>query len=420
MNTKNKFFLIISTFYILFLFVPLMSRITPINAQSASIITAGSLLLIFTNVIRGSKVFKWYIVYILILFAFVMLGQAIPIGLGDMTDKRKLLIEIGFTLPTIMIFCILTHYNNIKLYNYIAFITLAANIFSFIYCIPLIFVNDNILRMALLTDIVSDSSLFAIPTYPAMHSYVIVISGLIYKIRSSYGKWKIMFLFFTFLYLYIIFKTSITTNLIISLIVILFAFIYKNNQRNAIISTVSFSIFILILHFSGALLSMFNMAVEMTEGTYSHSKIIGFRDMYLNDEDDDVVASRHDLHMISLVSFFQSPVWGKNANTGVGTLDAGNVSLSNSVVGHHSSILDRMGGMGLIGTIPFLMVFFSIYKVWKKRFYNKDALCFYYYGLAAAGILLCEKAVFGQEGWFSLCIYLPTLLLSTNTLNTRN
>lgn len=413
MDLKKKTFLAISIFYIVYLFVPLLGNYTPINSTSASIITAGSLFLMYFSLIKN-KIFIWYASYLIILAFFVLIGHTITIGLGSMSDSRKLLIETGFTLPTIMIFLILRKYNELKLYRIIAFTALAANIISFLYCVPLIAINSNILRAYIAAEM-EDMSKIGIPTYAALHSYVIFIPALLYSIRVSVAKEKLLYIGCFLLYLYIIYNASITTNLIITLIILIFFLLYKNNIRNAILTTFIFSLFIFGLHLSGAIESIFDYAIEFTEGTYSNSKIQGFKEMYMGTSDD-VVQTRGRLHTISFMSFVQSPIWGRNS-VRKDVMDAFFVTEENSVIGYHSSLLDRFGGMGLLGGLPFVMIFWLIYKDWKKRMPRGDCQYFYMFGVIAAFILLFEKAVFGQEGWFSLCVYLPCMILAVNKIS---
>lgn len=410
MDFKKKAFLAISIFYIIYLFVPLLGNFTPINSTNASIFTAVSLFVMYSNLIKN-KIFVWYAVYIVVLAFFVMIGHTITIGLGSMSDSRKLLIETGFTLPTIMIFLILREYNELKLYKIVAYTALAANIFSFLYCIPLIAVIPDILR-ASVTIGMEEMSNIGIPSYPALHSYVIFISALIYSIRVSHGKIKLLYLGCFLLYLYIIYNASITTNLVITLVILIFSLIYKSNIQKAILTTFLFSFFILGLHFSGAIESIFDSAIEFSEGTYSQGKIKGFKDMYMG-KDDNIVDYRGRLHTISIMSFLQSPIWGKN-DVHKEVRESSSVTKENSVIGYHSSLLDRFGGMGLLGGLPFVMVFWLIYKDWKKRIPKGDSQYFYLFGFIAALILLYEKAVFGQEGWFSLCIYLPCMIMAVS------
>lgn len=410
MNFKKKAFLAITIFYIVYLFVPLLGNYTPINSTSASIITAGSLFLMYSGLIKN-KIFVWYASYLSILAFFVFIGHTITIGLGDMSEFRKLLIETGFTLPTIMIFLVLRKYNELKLYRIIAYTALAANILSFLYCIPLIAINPNILR-AYISIGIDDLSRIGIPTYQALHSYVIFIPALIYCIRVSRGKIKYLFIGCFLLYLYIIYNASITTNLVITLMILLFSLLYKENIQKAVIKTSIFCLFVLGLHLGGAIEKLFDVAIVFTEGTYSNAKIQGFKDMYIG-KSDDVVEGRSNLHTISIMSFIQSPIWGMN-EVRKDVMDADFITEDNSVVGGHSSLLDRFGGMGLLGGIPFVMIFWLIYKDWKNRMPRGDSHYFYMFGVIAAFILLYGKGVFGQEGWFSLCIYLPCMILAVS------
>lgn len=415
MGKKKKAFVGITLFYIAFLFAPLLSNYTPINSTSASIITAGSLLFMY-RFLLNDKIFLWYASYLCVLAFFVCIGKTITIGLGDMSDSRKLLIEAGFTLPTMMIFLILRYYNDAKLYNIVGWSALIVNVFSFLYCVPLIIGNSNILRIYITKGMADLYSNYGIPTYPALHSHVIIIPAILYSIRQNKGRYKIFYIACFALYMYIIFNASITTNLVISLLVVLFALIYRNNIQRTIVSMMMFAFFLTGLHFTGVIESIFDYAISATEGTYSHTKIIGFKEMYLGNNDD-VVEERSNLHEISFVSFITSPVWGHNVARS-GAKEADTITSENSVIGYHSSLLDRLGGMGLMGGLPFIMVLWLIFKDWKSRMPRGDCQYFYLFGAMAAFILLYEKAVFGQEGWFSLCIYLPCLILANTRINT--
>lgn len=341
-----------------------------------------------------------------------MFGKGLSIsGVMFMTETKKFITEIAMILPTLLIFSVLTHLRDYNLIRKIALVSLISTSITFVYLIPLIVENSDVLRLSLKSDF--RSTFIGMPTYPAMHSYIIVLPALLFVFKYSKGWIRYVFASISVLYLYIIFKASITTTVLISIAVILFFLIYRNSIKQTIAFMGLFLVSVFILFKTGMLIFILNFGVTLTEGTYSAGKFEGFRDMFLTGKESSALAARNDLHSISLGSFLKNPLFG--GDTGhfdLSLVDADNTILSSdAVIGGHSSLLDRLGGMGLLGFIPFVMIMISTINTWKKFFLTKNAWYFYCVGLSSAAIMLYEKGLFGQEGWFTLTLYLPTLIL---------
>ena len=83
-----------------------------------------------------------------------------------------------------------------------------------------------------------------------------------------------------------------------------------------------------------------------------------------------------------------------------------------SPVGGHSQIIDRLGGMGNIPFIPFVMIIVSFIRMTLRIIRDKEQLIFYYLGLFSVFMLLYQKGLFGQEGWLFLTILMPGLIIT--------
>jgi len=345
-----------------------------------------------------------------------MIGKGLSIpGVMYATEANRLITEAGMILPTLLIYSILIYLNDLSLLKKIALVSLISTLITFIYLIPLIIVNSNILRISLGANF--RSMYIGMPTYPAMHSYVIVLPSLLFIFKYAKGWLKYIFLTITGLYLYIIFNASITTTLLIALFIIMFFLLYRNNLKKTMQILGVVVLFVFFLHASDLLINVFDFGVSVTEGTYSQGKFEGFRDAYLTGQKSSSMAERDKLHTISYKSFLKSPLWGLDTKQiDLRNTDADfTIQSSNAVIGGHSSLIDRLGGMGLLGFVPFIMIIVTSVKTWKKFFRSKNAWYFYCVGIGAAGILLYTKGLFGQEGWFTMMVFLPTLTLSRLT-----
>ena len=155
---------------------------------------------------------------------------------------------------------------------------------------------------------------------------------------------------------------------------------------------------VLFLHTSGFFIDLFDVLIDFFTGTAVLPKIEAFKNIYLNGDIENSggsVTGRMNLHDMSWKAF------GENFLTG-GT----------SSVGGHSSLLDRLGGMGLFGFIPFVMIIVSQAKMTLRLLRNSEQRVYYYLGLGAALMILYQKGLFGQEGWLFLVVLLPGLIIT--------
>src|SRR5690606_5660972 len=143
---------------------------------------------------------------------------------------------------------------------------------------------------------------------------------------------------------------------------------------------------------------VFDLLLSYFEGTAVEPKIESFKYIYEYGDvanSGDHISGRMNYHDMSLRAFSENYLIG-------GT----------SPVGGHSSLLDRLGGMGLLVFIPFLMLLLSLYKMQVTLFPKPAEKMYYIMGWFAAGTVLYQKGLFGNEGWLFLTVLFPALIVS--------
>ena len=90
--------------------------------------------------------------------------------------------------------------------------------------------------------------------------------------------------------------------------------------------------------------------------------------------------------------FFQNPLFGTEN------------------VGGHSNVIDRLGGMGLIGAVPYFMIFVVYFKEIKMFFEPRTARVFAYLTFLIAFIYLYQKGNWSDSNWLFLLVLAPAVL----------
>jgi O-antigen ligase len=404
MSLKKKLFLMVSSIYIIYILFPLFADSTKIPIQVVSLFAFISCFLLYPSAFLNSTI-KWFGIYVFILFIYLVLERSLGgLGIGTVTDNKKIIIEIAFLLPTLSIFSIIHYLRDFKLLRNITIVSLIILLFSFLYLMPMIIQNSNILRTAVFEYLVTNYKVAGTPNYTLMHAYIIGVPALFLNCKYLQNKWKYLMIGISLLFIYIIINSYITTNLISLMLIVLFSIVYrKNNISKSLFVLVFICILSFLMYEYGFFISMFNFLELFFDGTAVHSKIVDFRNVYLlgSLEGADTIVGRENYHQISWNSFFS------------------NIFIGGENIGGHSNFIDRLGGLGLLGFIPFIMIIITQIKQWNKYIVNKEKRMFYYLGVGVSLILLYQKGLFGQEGWLFLIILLPGLILLLNDMEIK-
>lgn len=398
MGSKKNIFFLISLFYVIYVTFPLFSYLIPFPEWFINLSTFFLILILYPKA-YANKAVLWFTIYAVILAFFVLGGKPLTIGIGTVTDSKKIFIEYAFLLPSLSIFSTLYYLNDYRLYRKIAIVCLLSIVISFLIIIPQILSNNNILRTNYSSYLNGGNRLPSIPNYLLMHAYVLLVSPILYGIRVFSGRNKWILLALLLIVVFVVINTYVTTSIIITFAMIAMIVVYKDKRRirNSILMSLIL-ITVLFLHMSGAFVQIFDYLIDFFEGTAVQPKIEGFKYIYLFGDIENSgghITGRMSRHDLSWDAFFENILIG-----------------GRSPVGGHSSLIDRLGGMGLVTFIPFIMIIVAHVRLMLRVIVNSQQRLHYYLGLGAALLILYQKGLFGQEGWFFLMILLPGLLIS--------
>lgn len=398
MPLKKRIFLFVSSFYIIFVTFPLFSYLIPIPEWVVNLSVFLFLLLLYPKA-YANRAFYWFLIYAVVLVFFVLGGKPLTIGIGTVEDSKKIFIEYAFLLPSLSILSILYYLRDYGLIKKISLVGFYSIVSSFVIVIPQILSNNYILRNAFMLYVSEGTITPGIPNYLIMHAYILLVPPLLYGIKINNG-WNKMFLLGVFvMLLFVIISTYVTTSLILTLFIVVFSIVYKDKKRVRNFSLMFFSFFVvLILHMTGVFVQFFDLLIDFFEGTAVQPKIEGFKYIYMFgdiEQSGGHITGRMNLHDMSWKAFLENILIG-----------------GRSSVGGHSSLIDRLGGMGLVAFIPFIMMIISQIKIMLGIITNSEQRLFYYLGLGAAFAILYQKGLFGQEGWLFMMVLLPGLIIT--------
>lgn len=398
MFKKKNIFLVVSLLYILYTVFPIIPDVTGIEVWLVNLSTFVILLALYPRAF-ANPVMYWFMAYAAILAVYVIVGKPLTIGIGSVQDSKKVIIEYAFMLPSFSIFSILYYLKDYKIYKFIAGGGLMFVLLSFLYLVPMVWVNNEIMRDTLNLKAEYGIDTPGVPEYTLMHAYILPIPALLYGIKVLEGRKKWLLFAVFVIFLYIILYSYVTTSIIITLGTIIFALLYDTNNKPKsflFIFLTGFAVY--MLHSAGVFIQLFDFLLRFFDGTAVEPKIEGFKYIYLGGDIESSgghITGRMSYHDMSWLAFSENFLIG-------GT----------SPVGGHSQIIDRLGGMGIIPFIPFVMIIVSFIRMTLCIIRDKEQLIFYYLGLFSVFMLLYQKGLFGQEGWLFLMVLMPGLIIT--------
>lgn len=245
---------------------------------------------------------------------------------------------------------------------------------------------------------------YGLVEYDMLHGFPVLIPPLIMWIRDDKTKriWKIIGYLCLGILVILLYIGDATTPFLLSLIAIVFSFlIVKNSHKRRVRRLLVIgAVAVPILMFGDSLINgTLDVAYNVTDGELQ-KKIDDFRQMRKSGEMEGDVDVRYNLYESSVDAFWGSPLIGTN------DLDS---------LGGHSAFFDRLGAFGLLGTIPWVLVF-----VWLTRFNYKflqhKARDYYLVGVFCFAALLLLKNMSYFYTWYTFVVLLPCML----TLNVEN
>ena len=387
MSFQKKLFLIVSLLYILYTIFPLFGDLFSIPVWLPSLGAFLVMFLLFPSAF-ANKVFVWFSIYALVLIVYLFLGRPLTIGIGSVVDSKKIFIEFAYILPSISILSILLFLNDMTVTKLLIKWSMIMLFVSFVVAVPLMF-QYNSLRSAL--DIEEDIGIPGLPGYSLMHAYTLFLPVLCYATKVFKGRQKAWSLVGLLVLCFVIYDTFVTASLLVMICLLLFTIFYKKTSTSLFwIFFGAAAILLYLFYLSGAFIYVIDWMLPYFRGTPVAGKLLDMRSsLYLGELTGGNLVTRQELHSISWNSFFQNPLFGT------------------SVVGRHSVLVDRLGGMGLVCFVPFIMIVLTSYRKIFRLYQSKIARVFVLMGFFAGLMYMYEKGLWGCESWLMYLVLMP-------------
>ena len=406
MTKRIIIFLAVVVFYIINLAVPLVNLFFTLPVGLINIVVFLVALFLFPKAFE-QKIIAWLAAYFVVLEMFVLSGIGLPsLGIGTVEENKRIMIEMAYLLPIITILCVGNYLKDRRFYEIIGKASVILLVVSFLYYASLLLANVSVMRANVSEDATTANPL--LPNYTLMHAFVFLVPGILYKLKYGKLKQKIFYSFFLLLTIYVIINTQITTSMVLVVFFLVFYFIWdESNYHSNFLKIFAVSFLMYALYEIGTFKSLADFLVNFFEGTAAEAKMQSFKDsLEGNTTGDSYLEGRENLHVKSLVSFFDNFLIGNRKG-----------------VGGHSFLLDRLGGMGLVGFVPYAMLLYQMIKMSYKIVVDKKQKAYFTLVIMGMFVFFYEKGLFGQEGFLFSLIILPGMFVisqSSNTLSKLN
>lgn len=403
LSTKDRSFIAITFFYIIYTIFPLFADITGIPIYITAMALVFVLLMMYPKAFM-EKPTKWFIAYIGVLVLYTIFGKPIFInGVNNqsLTTIYRITIEVAWILPNITIMNVLLYKNDGRLFKIIGYGSIILLVASFLYLLPLVSTINNVLR----SNIHEAESVrpVGLPGYDLMHAYTFMILPLCLLIKNNTGKMKILYLIALLLFAYFVIKTAITTGIVILLVTILFACFFNVQKIHSSIF-IFISIFLIgyLLYQSDFFLNLIDVLMPYFEDTAVSNKLEDLRTSMIQGEvTGGSFIGRMDYHQISKEAFWNNPFLGSNK------------------AGGHSKILDILGAMGIFVFIPYFMILCTSLKKYIFRIKDIELKSYLCFSFILASIYLYTKGIFGSPGYLFMLVIVPSIIFSVNSLKNK-
>ena len=350
-----------------------------------------------------NRPFRWFAIYILVLIIYIGAGKQLPtMGIADYESQRILIIEGGFIAPALSIWGVLKYRNEYRLYKTVAVSSLIIIVIELIYLTPLVLRYEGLIRSTV--EGYYSYSFIGIPRYSYVHAIALITPVFLFVLFNCHNWRKLGILLVLISFFIVILKSDITTVIIIVAIDVILSFFFYYTKNNTTLMIITFFILIstLVLYAIGATDWIFGIISDITKGTSFSNKMTSIGGHISGDiYNEGAYDERIGLHHESWTAF------------------TNNILIGSTPVGNHSSILDRLGGLGLIGFIPYLCIIISFIKREKKNFASPKVRRFFYLVVLSTFILLYQKGIFGEEGWLFLLVICPSFFYMYEMRNTN-
>lgn len=236
---------------------------------------------------------------------------------------------------------------------------------------------------------------YGMAEYASVHAIPILIPPLVFGIKKSERKMqKVLYSLLLILCFMLVYFSAATGPMIVALGIIFISFIVRsgNISSNLFVFFLLFLFLIFIVNDSMMLWLLDGIDNLIGYEGYFHEKIIDFEDSIIYGESSGDLEGRMDLYEQTTKSISESFLFG-----------------TQSAVGGHSALLDRLASLGIVGMIPFVGFLIVEFRTIKK-YIPSNGYIYFILSWISALVMLLTKNNSGWHMWFYLITVLPLLL----------
>lgn len=394
---RKNIFLLTCVAYIFYVTNCFVGMVLPANSPYIPFLVLLSCGCCYPMTLIKDKTFLFSLLYALALTFWSLIFHSISgFGYGE-GGLDTVMVELAFLLPSISISTILFKEMSEKDIKKVAKWSLASLILSFCFVLPLIIMDNSIVRTVTDADMHDGERL--IPgfwNYNMMHMVALlfpVFSALAVFVKS----WRRLFFIFLILAVVaIVVQASITTTfvyMLMAFVIVLNFFLYR---KRYFIFFVIFELLMVVTAFV-FLPTIIEGLLSYYDGTDMYEKIYEFKRILMGAEEDSAsVSGRLAFQKQAIDAFMTSPFIGQSFEGG-----------------GHSIIYNRLASLGVVGFIPFLLMLIHLVRN-TYRHIAPAVQKYYWLFFVGVMVLMLMKNTFGCEGWLMLSVIGPVLFNLVN------
>ncbi len=396
---KNKILTYAAVFIIIVSTFPLMQGYFPIFLRQGKFFLLGILavfITIFYPKVYLEKSISWLMIYTIVLLFNYLYGN-------EVIDVKFILLEITFYFIPAALFLICLK-NDLKSLKIISIAILLVILITSVLTIFHAYNERGVVRSVVISQETKDYNYMikqhrkGITFYAMPHAFPFLVPSFIYVLKNKDFsiKLRIFALLMVIIGGLMVFYTESTGALVVLLFSIIMSFIIteKSFKKN-IIRLIGLGLLASVLLNTQILIPILDFFGAKTETMTYYGKIEDTMTMLETGKSVGQIATRQELHNMSINAFINNPLFGTNKG---------------SDIGGHAYFMDRAGLLGLIGFIPLFLFFFFQIKITYENLPNAIKM-YYLIGVTACIILGFQKNMSGFEYWLYLFFLLPALCI---------
>jgi len=398
---KNKILTYVAAFVVTVLTFTLIQGYFPFFMRSWIFLGILTVLisLLYPKIYLGKSII-WLLLYSVVLTFNILSGDAV-------FDLSFTLTEITYYFIPTTLFLIYLRNNDVKNARTIAIVSILIIIITSIFTFKNAIDNPGIVRIVFGAQVMGDYTYVieqyrkGIASYGMPHAFPFIVPPFIYVLKNKNFSFKLRI--FALLMVMIgglmVFYAESTGALVVLLFSIIMSLIItESSLKKNIIRLVLLGVVALLFLNTQTLISVLDFFGAESETMTYYGKIEDAMTMLETGKSVGQIATRQELHNMSLTAFLNHPFLGTN---------------NGSDIGGHAYFLDRAGLLGLVGFIPLFFFFYYQIKTTYKNLSNSIRM-YYLIGVASCIILGFQKDMSGFEYWLYLFFLLPALCMLVN------